>query len=196
MKEIRSVNYISNMKSTIKKQSENNCLTICLNDLGIDKDSDYTFTRNDKLDKLMLELTIYTPSVLSHYGSKLKEHTKLNNHTTNDFLLKLFNATGVKDVYSFTSFTSEKHNSHDLYKEIISTKNTFVFWKNQNGIVESLYAGLRNSIAHGNIVFKDDHFMLYSVVKGDEYTSRLTFCLKIKKLIALKQFIEMLKYYK
>ena len=181
---------------TYSEQSKNNKLSITLADLNIDEKSVYDFPRTDALDQLFCTLTTYTPTNQSHYGKKFESYKKLNSKTQEKFIQSVLNGLGIKKVFLYQSFTDRTKNKNNLYNEVIKETDTLLCLRCDNGVVKSLYMSVRNAIAHGNIVKKDNFYVLYSVSDDKvEYTSNITFLLKITKLTNLKALIKTLNSY-
>ena len=154
------------------------------------------FYRTNTLDQVFCTLTLFTPTLQSHYGKKFDEYTKLNNKTQEKFLQSIFNGLGMKKIYLYQSFTVKTRNKNDLYDEVAKTKEPMLCLRCDNGVVKSLYMAIRNAIAHGNIIFKDGLFILYSLSDDKaEYTSNITFLLKLTKLTNLLALIKTLEKY-
>lgn len=181
---------------TYSEQSKNNRLSITLGDLDIDDNSIYDFQRTDALDQLFCTLTTYTPTSQSHYGKKFDSYKRLNNKTQEKFLQSLFNGLGIKKVYLYQSFDVRTRNKKNLYDEVIEETESMLCLRCDNGVVKSLYMAVRNAIAHGNIIAKNNYYILYSVSDDkNEYTSTITFLLKITKLSNLKALTNTLNTY-
>ena len=182
---------------TYNKKSSQNVLSISLTDLKISEDDIYGFG-NIKTDyALLANIIINTPTNQSHLGVKFDKYTKLNNSTANDFVKKIYNALGVKNVYVFENYTTKKQELNNLFKSVSEDKNTFICYRTNNGIYKSLYMGLRNALAHGNVVCKNNMICLYSVSDDkNEYTSPVSFFLKIDKIAKIQAVIKVLEQYK
>lgn len=181
---------------TFAKQSEKNKLEITLKQLDAHELS-YGFPRSAELDRIFCDLTVYTPTTQSHQGEKFSSFPKLNNHTLNAFLEKVFNSLEVKNVYLYQSYTTHTRNKHDLFEEVARDQDTMLCLRCDSGVKTSLYKAVRNAIAHGNIAKQGDFYVLYSVADdAQEYESSVTFFLRIRKLEKLKALIQILNYYR
>lgn len=173
-------------------------LSVALYRLGLDENTEYKCDISPRLKNDLLSLVIYTPTKQSHYGGNFKSYN-INNHNTNMFLDRIFKGLKTKNVYLFSTYRSNSDNKKDIYEDVINDKESMICLKCDNGVKESLFAGVRNAIAHGNIVKKDDYYILYSVdVKKDksEFESNVNFYMKIKNLNRIKSFYKVLNLYK
>ena len=181
---------------TYVKQMEANCLYVTLHDLGIDDKSTYSINGTSGFHSIATDLVSFTPTKQSHLGKKFAEYTRLNNHTTENFLQRLFNGLGISDVYLFKTYTPKKAKKNDLRAKVTASKGPMIIARCDCGVKESIYMGVRNSVAHGNIVYDGKFFVLYSVDNDkNEYFSEVTFFLKIDKLTKLKAFMKSIEAY-
>ena len=182
---------------TYKQQSLKNVLSISLTELGITDEDIYGFG-NEKIDyDLLSKIIIFTPTNQSHLGEKFKHYSKLNKFTANDFVKKIYNALGIKNIYVFENYTTKNKEYNNLFKSVSGENDTFICYRTNNGIYKSLYMGLRNALAHGNIVRKKNMICLYSVSDDkNEYTSPVSFFLRIDKMSKLKAVIKVLEQYR
>jgi hypothetical protein len=183
-------------RKTYTKQAKENKLDITLKELDIDPAS-YQFDRSRKLDELFCNLTVYTPTMQSHYGEKFSAFPRLTQRELDGFLGRVFSALGVKKVYLYETYSDRTKNKTDLYDDVVNETGTMLCLRCDSGVKESLYMAVRNAIAHGNIVRRGDYYELYSVSdQTKEYDSNVTFFLRIKKLEKLKALITILDNYR
>ena len=189
-------------KFTFSKMAENNVALFTLSDLGVSSSSwycDLSKPSEKREWNSLLKLIVFTPTNQSHLGEKFDSYKKINTRSSNEFLLKVFSGLGIteKNVFLFNSYTTKNTNKKDIKKDIVESTDAMIALRCDNGVYKSLYAVIRNAIAHGNIIFENGYYILYSVRDDkNEYYSELTFFMRIKSLSKLKALFKVIETYR
>lgn len=182
---------------TYSENSKANRLYLSLRDLGIDERATYGLDDKKYDSKTFSKLVVFTPTTQSHLGDKFDSYRSLNNRTLDKFLKALFSGMGIKNVYLFTSYTEKTRKKKDLRNSVINDKDALLCLRCDNGVRDSLYMSIRNSIAHGNLLEKDGFIILYSVSEDKaEYDSAITFFMRIKQISKLQALFRTLEAYR
>ena len=190
-----------------RQKALSNCLSLKLNELGIGRDSNYVKREQiENLKDLIFDLVTCTPTDQSHVGQKFRSFSELNRGAKDVFISSLISKLGINErnvfLYaSYSSQTTEKNNLHDNF--IKCTDEILCLRCDEGEVVHSLYRSFRNALAHGNILTKDDYFILYSVdsgkdekIKVGEYELPIKFFMRIKNIEKLMAFQEVLESYR
>ena len=184
------------MVRTYSEESKINRLFLTLRDLGIDENTVFGLKHNKYDYRLLASLVLFTPTNQSHLGVKFASYSKINNNTMNNFLKGVFSGLGVKNVYLFSSYTEKTKKKNDLRGAILNDKETMICLRCDNGVLNSLFMAIRNSLAHGNIIEEDGFLELYSISDDKkEFDSAITFFLRIKQQSKLRAFFQTLNAY-
>lgn len=184
------------MSDTYYQKSKKKQLSLSLTDLGFDHDSSvYSLMEND-IRQFYIKLVLYTPTAQSHQGLKFKDYSGISKRTTDKFIRDIINSLGVHNVYFFSSYNSRKK-ENDYYDSITSDAGSFLCAYCDGAIKDAIYGGVRNALAHGNVLYDKSYYYLYSVQdEHAEYTSNIKFLLKIKRLSSMKAFCKVLEKYR
>ena len=183
--------------NTFVKTSKENCLAISLSDLGITSEAPYGIPSNVSYKDAFTYLVTFTPTKQSHLGDKFDDYAKLDSRSTNEFLKKLFSALGITNIYLFNTFTPVKRELNNLYDDVKNTSGPMLIAKCERGVKEAIYAGIRNAIAHGNIIYDGQYYTFYSVGNDQkEYDDNITFLMRISNLKKLEKFKKTIEAYK
>ena len=111
---------------------------------------------------------------------------------------EIMKLTGINNsFYLYNSFNSSK-NKVNLKSHILSDGGPCLYLKNDNGILESLFFCLRNSLSHGDVIYRNGYYEFFSVKKENkddyEIDGRVVFYMKIKSINQLKGFLCIEKY--
>lgn len=181
------------------KTARNNYCSISIKDFET-KTQKFTFISEREKELLsynaLLNLIVFSPSKQSNLGKKpTKEMSKKIDEITNYLLSKL--GINQKNMFVFSSFkTSVPNKKTDIHPSVLSARNSFLcLYVNDGAYFDILYSGVRNALAHGNIVKKGNYYYLFSVSKenGDStflFDERIKFLLRIPKLDVLEAFVE------
>jgi hypothetical protein len=191
-------------EKTLLSQAQKSTLSFTLKDLNISENSNYDIPNQQNITKLFEQFVVFTPTNQSHLGDKFDAYKKLNNSTTDNFVRKLLRALDIKleNTFFFTAFN--KNNGCNVLNPIplITQFNYPTLCLNcTNGIKNALYSNLRNAIAHGNIVCFDNSYILYSLTstnkeQKNEYSTHISFLLRVHSLKKLEAFITVLEEYR
>lgn len=192
----------SKRKMTFSKMAKNNVALFTLADLDVSSSSRYCDLSkpNEKREwNSLLKLIVFTPTHQSHLGDKFEAYKKLNSSSSNEFLLKVFSGLGIteENVFLFNGYTTKDTKKKDIKNDIVKSTDAMIALRCDNGVHKSLYAAIRNAIAHGNIIYEKGYYILYSVRDDkNEYYSELTFFLRIKRLSSLKALFKVIETYR
>lgn len=152
--------------------------------------------------KYFYNLVFLTPTDQNRYGVKFKTMKKLNKRTTDTFLRTIFAKLGIKDesIATFASFNGKKGKTIKKTKFEKMSDEPFALLKIENGINYSLFASIRNCLAHGDILKDGEWYYLFSLstknIKISDEEKKIKFLLKIKDLDSLSIFCDVLNAYK
>lgn len=186
-------------RETLLKAAEKYHFSAVLNEMGINSESTYVDEKelDDEIKRLFCDLVVLTPTNQSKLGLKI-ETLSIPDNRKDGFLRAIFDDMNMR-AYYYNANRSNKKNSKELRSKV-SQKGNVVFIKAQNGGIVSLYASVRNSIAHGNIVKKRKYYYLFSTHLEDgkdEYNeANITFFMKIDNLRLLRYLITAVNNYK
>jgi hypothetical protein len=191
------------MKDTYANKGRKTALYITPRDMGINDRTYFSVKETQNSSQLFTSLIMQTPTNQSHLGDKWDRYTGLNNNTLDEFARKLIKALDVKDVYIF-SVMEPKHGSavNNAREDVIKSGNTMLcLYIGGNGLRNSLYASIRNALAHGNIVDNGNNVCLYSVSERNknyesEFDTPLSFYLRIYSIDKLEAYLTVLKEYR
>ena len=182
-------------KNTYFKSAGNNKLKITLKALKLNKK--YCLNFNPKINLILLErLILKSPTSLSNLGKKFDAY-KIRGAATDPFIKELLKELQVDNAHFFRTFSGKKA-GNDLSRVIKEAKGSCLFLRVDDcGIINSLYASIRNALAHGNILYIDNYYILYSVSnkngeKLSEEEKYLNFFLRIDSLEKLLSYITVL----
>lgn len=147
----------SKRKMTFREIAKNNVALLTLLDLGVSSNSQYCDLAKPSEKRewnSLFKLIVFTPTNQSHLGEKFDAYEKINNMNLNEFLIKVFSGLGIneKNVFLFNSYTTKDTKKKDIKREIINSTDAMIALRCDNGVRNSLYAAIRNAIAHGNII--------------------------------------------
>lgn len=188
------------MPITLQKQSKKRK---CILTLSAFKLNTSMLVSNISINKdYFYNLVFLTPTNENRYGIKFKAIAKINKKTTDVFLRTIFAKLNIKEelVAIFTSFDGKK--GKPIEKSLLknSLDAPFILLKSDNGIKYSLFASIRNCLAHGNILKKGEWYYLFALSSENKKISdeekKLKFLLKIKDLDDLSIFCDVLNDYK
>lgn len=188
------------MPNTLKQISEKRKCILTLSAFKLNTSmlvSDISINKNSFYD-----LVFMTPTYENRYGVKFKAMKKLNKKTTDTFLRTIFSKLNIEGerIAVFTSFDGKKGKliGKSLFKSFSS--EPFILLKSENGIKYSLFASIRNCLAHGNILKNGEWYYLFALStknnKISDEEKKLKFLLKIKDLNDLSVFCDVLGDYK
>ena len=189
-------------KMTFNQIAENNVALLTLADLGVSSSSRYcdlAKTSEKREWNSLLKLIVFTPTNQSHLGVKFDAYEKLNTRNLNVFLLKVFSGLGIAEnnVFLFNSYTTKDTNKKNIKDDIVKSTDAMIALRCDSGVLNSLYAAIRNAIAHGNIICEKGYYILYSVRDDkNEYYSELTFFMRINSLSKLKTLFKVIETYR
>lgn len=153
---------------------------------------------NDKkLAEFYLPLVVNAPVKASIRYKENKLNIKRNK--TDSVVRKLIKGLGIKEKDAFTfkynSEAKDNNKKSDIKGKVLSSYNQKIIWQDGQGILMSLYCGVRNALAHGNICYKNGRVVLFAVkeeISVDVFSSMVTFYLEIKELDSLSAFVDII----
>lgn len=144
-----------------------------------------------------MHLILYGPSKQSNLGREISPKiTKNINRLVSEIISRL----DIKNVYFFDSYRSRK-DKKDLQHIVKNDRRPFIYLYVSDSFVVSLYASIRNSLAHGNILKRGEYYYLYALSSRESHTlseneRTLSFLLKIKNFRNLSVFMEAFEKYR
>jgi len=189
---------MSKNKETYAKKSKNCVLNLTLREYGIDETATYYSGKIDS--NLIRDLVTYSPTDSSHLGRKFDQYPRLHNKSLNKFIDELIKQLDVKNGYFFNTFTEQELKGRTNIKNQLLNDKVFLAVKCDDSLRKSLYASIRNALAHGNIIQANNAFIIYSVSssesnKTSEFDKPLTFLLKVYNLEKLSAYNDVLERY-
>lgn len=184
-------------KDTFVKKSKRCICALTLQDLEASiRDVEFISDCNLIDADSFMQLVLFSPSKQSNVGVKISK--KLEKHI--DALVhEIVSGLDVKNTYFYSSFTSKKE-KEDLSRRVLEDNNTFLCLYCPDAFLESLYASIRNALAHGNIFKKGNHYYLYSVSSKEKSSTsdqerNITFLLKLYRLNKLSSYVAAFEKY-
>lgn len=174
-------NYAKTAKKCISK--------ITLSELPFWKDHHYLENISEIPFEIYVRLVLASPSKLSNIGTKISKRAEKHIDEIVNCIVKNLN---VKSTYFFSAYESKDSAKENLSNQVVTDSSSFLYMYVPNGFLESLYASIRNALAHGNILKVDNFYYLYSVSPKEispDSEKPVTFLLKIHKLSKLDAYI-------
>lgn len=183
---------------TLLQLAQKQELNLTLKELGISEKSSYLKNKPKDLFELFAELVMCSPTEESHIGISWQEFKKnVPSKHVDRFSRSLIKALDVKDIFVFNTYESKKTKRCDIKEHVLqSNKSLICLYIGGDGLLKSLYTSIRNALAHGNIVLKDDFFCLYSISSdskqqnNSEYDKPVTFFLRVYSLDKLQAYVD------
>ncbi len=191
-------NMLKEKQQSFSQISEHNALCLALRDCDFFIGRHYTKAEIDPC--IYQKNVLYSPTDASNLGKKFAEYGISSSASKNRFVKTLLSALKV-EYYFFNTYTSNKANvSCNLEIERLYDNTNWLIVNCGSGISESIYKGVRNALAHGNIVEYQKYYFLYSVSSRkqnstDNSTNEekpISFLLKIDSLDKLAEFVNVL----
>ena len=136
-------------KDTYAKRAQTCICSLCLRDLDICKNMiPFITNERDMPAEIYRRLVLYTPSRASNLGEKISE--RLKKHL-DELVNEIMNGLDLKHCYVFSAYESEKPDKTDLAKTVASQTEPYILLNCSGGLAESLFAAIRNALAHGNM---------------------------------------------
>lgn len=179
-------------RETIVKKSKKCVCRLSLDKLGFSyKNCNFLDDEKAIPSDVYTSIVLFSPSTQSNLGVKLSN--KIKKHI-DELVLEIQKNLDIKNTYFFASYESKDKTKEYLSVKIKDDTNTYLCLYCSDNFTESLYASVRNALAHGNIIKKDNYFYLYSVSskgseKEDDFEKSLTFLLCLHKLNKLNAYI-------
>ena len=182
---------------TYSSESKNKKLDVKLSECKMDK-----WKKLEDVDDIPSDFFKYillvSPTSESKYSKSL-ENYGINKRNTNEFLKKLFKDLELTHVYFYSVMVEKKSNEkEDLKETFFNESNSCLYcYVGSDSLVKSVYNGLRNALAHGNILRDKLCYLFYSS-SSDEHDEdkNIKFYLKIKNISLLSAFKTTLESYK
>jgi len=183
---------------TLSQSGKEQKLNLTLRELGISEKSNYLKIIPKNLFELFTELVMNSPTDESHLGISWQELAKsVPTKCIDEFSRSLMKALDVKDVFVFNVYEGRCAKHRDIKEQVLhSSKSLICLYIGGDGLLKSLYTSIRNALAHGNIVLKDDYYCLYSVSSSSkqqnmsEYDKSVTFFLRVYSLDKLRAYVD------
>ena len=179
-------------RETFVKESKKCVCKLTLNRLGF-SNKNYTFLNDEKAIPydVYTNIVLFSPSSQSNLGTKLS--ARICKHI-DELVIEIKKNLDIKNTYFFSSYESKDKTKEDLSVKIKKDNKTYLCLYCPGNFTESLYASIRNALAHGNIIKKGNYFYLYSVSskergEKDDFDKNLTFLLRLCKLNKMDAYI-------
>ena len=182
-------------KVTYVKAAKKCICKITLEDLPFWKNHRYLQDASNILPDIYVRLVLTSPSLQINLGTKISKKAEQHIDEIVDCIIKNLD---VKNTYFFSSYDSRDTTKENLSPKIKTDSGSYICLYAPNGFLESLYASVRNALAHGNIWEANNFYYLYSVSSkesGADSEKTLTFLLKIHKLQKLNAYITAFENY-
>lgn len=189
------------MSNTLKEKlqsfsdtAEHNSLCLAIKDCAFLADAKYT---EDEIDPCVYQkIVLYSPTDASHLGKTFEEYGISSSASIKRFVETLLSALKAEH-YFFKTYISDKADvSCNLEIECLCDDTNRLIANCGNGISEGIYKGIRNALAHGNIVEYNNFYYLYSVSprkkNSTDEEKPISFLLKIDSLDKLAEFVNVL----
>lgn len=185
---------------SLSKMAESNKLCLLLRECAFFTDGKYI---EDKIDSDTYQnIVLYSPTNISHWGMKFKDYGISSSRAITDFMKKLLEALEV-EYYFFKTYNSGKDSVSCKFQiENLYDDRNWLIVNSANGLAEGTYCGVRNALAHGNIIKYNNFYYLYSVSNNNcndhydhprrESEKQISFLLKIDSLEKLDEFMNLL----
>lgn len=185
-----------NKKEYVKNAKKYVC-NMKLKDIESLKNGYQYLEENNKLSpQIYQQLVLYSPSKESNLGEKLSK--KIEKHI-DELVDEIIKGLDVKNCYFFDSFSSKNANKTDISPTVKKQTKPFLLMYCPNSFTESLFVSIRNALAHGNIIFKDNYYYLYSVSNkmggNSDLDKSITFLLKLNKINSIESYIKAFEKY-
>ena len=187
-------NMLKEKQQSFSQISEHNSLCLALRGCKFYIDGEYTEAEIDPC--IYQKIVLYSPTDASNLGKKFAEYGISSSASKNRFVKTLLSALEV-EYYFFKTYTSNKANvSCNLEIERLYDNTNWLIVKCGSSISEGIYKGIRNALAHGNIVEYNNFYYLYSVSprkkNSTDEENLISFLLKIDSLDKLAEFVNVL----
>lgn len=184
---------------SLSKRAKSNKLCLFLRECAFFTDGKYI---EDKIDSDTYQnIVLYSPTNTSHLGMKFKDYGISSSRAITDFMKKLLEALEV-EYYFFETYNSSKDSVSCKFQiENLYDDRNWLIVNSANGLAEGTYCGVRNALAHGNIIKYNNFYYLYSVSSCSnssqpESKKQISFLLKLDSLKKIDEFIDTLITYK
>lgn len=185
-------------KSVVMRDAEKCMCNLTLAEIGFDSKKLPFLENTGEISATTYKaLVLCSPSTRSNLGKKISK--KFTRHI-DEVVKELAKELDVKNTYFYSTYCSKKANCKDLSIDVTQDSGTFLCLYCPGGFMESLYASIRDALAHGNIMKTGNKYILYSVSPAsgsekDPFRQPLKFLLKINKLTKLRAFISVFQKY-
>ena len=186
-------------KLTYFKEAHNNYLSITLEDLGINKNNITYVDENDIDEGTFKKLVLLTPTNQSSLGDKFEKYN-IHNQNLQQFVERLCTNMDVDGRFFFVNYTVKSAQKNNVFREVMKCNTNMIVLRIDSGLKESLYASVRNALAHGNVIRVGKHYALFSLAetekKSNLFDAELTFFLRVSDLSKLDEYYILLKKHK
>ena len=180
-------------KETFDSLSKKKSLKITLNSLGVNTSMLVNTSELFKID--YIKTLVLSPNTLHRYSCR---KNRISSKQTDGFLRELFKECNFCYVNYFKTFNSKNENSKktNILKEVKENSkfDKILIIKNDQGVVRSLFNGIRNAVAHGNLLYNGSRYFIFSIennrkIKKEE-DKKITFLLICKDLYEINEIID------
>ena len=191
-----------NMESEFIKKSKESYMSATLDDFSISKE--FLNYERDALEinpETFLSLVLYAPMPKNrNYYAKTKKYYGLEKKE-DAFLKDLIKVLYIRNhFFPFSTISSQTSRKKDIKNNISNRYYLFYLVNNSDSssIICSLFGGLRDALAHGNVVKTDNSIILFSTRSPDKSVKKevIKFILSIDKIERLDKVVNLLEDYK
>lgn len=189
----------ANKKNSFLEKAKSQYLKLTLNSLKLN--DSYLVENTIYYNFNLLNLLIYSPNCENKHACSLKGVRK-NDY--NNMINKVFEDCHIEYInfFQFASCkntNSKKINIINSVKEAITKYDNIAIIQTKNGIVKSFYTGLRNAIAHGNILKVNGKYYFYSLNKDPKSKSNqeksISFLLIVNDIMIVNRLVDTILEY-
>lgn len=182
--------------ASLSKKSKNQYLKLTLNSLKLTTGFLANKTVYDCFD--LNQLLIFSPNCENKYAFSIKG---IPRNKYSELMTKVFKTCEIQyfNFFEWATCKANASNKTNILKECkkaISENDKIAIVQNKSGIIKSFFTGLRNAIAHGNILEKEGRYYFYSLNKDSKNKSEedktISFLLIVNNLLLINLFVESL----
>lgn len=188
-----------NKKDSFSKKANRQYLKLTLNSLKLN--DSYLVENTIYYNFNLFNLLIYSPNCENKHACSLKGIPK-NNY--DNIMNKVFENCHIEYINFFhfascKNTNSKKINIINSVEDAITKYDNIAIIQTKNGVVKSFYTGLRNAIAHGNILKVNSKYYFYSLNKDPKNKSNqeksISFLLIVNDITIVNKLVDTILEY-